>query len=103
VTREKKEIRANAVNKVLQDKLFIQIVLEMETLQMLQGNKFCKALLDLRVATVLTEKMVQMEKMAHQVKMEKMAHLVRKESQVQLALQEKMDQMVAMALMEEMV
>jgi hypothetical protein len=103
VTREKKATRVNAANKVLQDKLFIQIVLEMETLRMPPDNKFYKVQLDLPVATVLTEKTVQTEKMEHQVKMEKMVHLVHKESQVQLVRQEKMEQMVAMVLMEEMV
>jgi hypothetical protein len=42
VTREKKAIRANAVNKALRGKLFIQIVQEMEILQMLQDNKALK-------------------------------------------------------------
>jgi hypothetical protein len=44
VTREKKATKVNEANKALPDKLFIQIVREMETLQMLQGSKVRKDL-----------------------------------------------------------
>jgi hypothetical protein len=73
VTKVIKVIRESVVNKVLPDKLFIQIVQEMETHRVHKALRVHKVP---QVKTVSTEKTVLMEKMDHQVEMEKMVHKV---------------------------
>ena len=60
MTRERKAIKENAENKVLPDKLFIQTIQIMETLQMREAkdHKVQQASRVLPVKMALTERMV---------------------------------------------